>query len=133
MKQCKIESCESTDLATRSALCKPHHREYTRNHYAQNKQAYLDKAKRTRTDNGALIREAKSAPCADCGQTYPYYVMDFDHRDNKEFTLGNYRSMGRKQILSEIAKCDVVCANCHRERTAARAGYGTTIIIQSMV
>lgn len=127
MKQCRIEDCKSTDLATRSALCKEHHREYVREHYRSNTQSYLDKAKKHRTSNGELIRQAKSVPCFDCKQSYPYYVMDFDHKENKEFTLGLYRNMGKNQILTEIAKCDVVCSNCHRMRTAQRAGYGISM------
>ena len=131
MKTCRAENCDSTDLATRSALCREHHREYVREHYRSNKVSYVEKAKRHRTDNRELIRQAKSVPCLDCGQTYPYYVMDFDHRENKEFTLGNYAAMGRKQILAEISKCDVVCSNCHRMRTASRAGY--SIVTADMV
>ena len=72
-----------------------------------------------------LIREAKDRPCSDCGRRFPFYVMDFDHRDRAEklFNIGADALRGRCSIESlkrEIAKCDVVCANCHRERTHAR-------------
>lgn len=51
--------------------------------------------------------------------------MDFDHRENKQFTIAkSYGVMSNEKFLAEIAKCDIVCANCHRMRTAARAGYG---------
>lgn len=47
--------------------------------------------------------------------------MDFDHvRGEKVFTLGQVRQIrtySLVRIQEEIAKCDVVCANCHRERT----------------
>jgi len=105
-------------------MCKKHHRDYTRAHYAANKQYYVDKAARHNAAAAKLVREAKSVSCMDCGNTYPYYVMDFDHRENKEFTLGGSGSKsGRQKILAEIEKCDVVCSNCHRIRTATRAGY----------
>jgi hypothetical protein len=72
-----------------------------------------------------MIRQAKSVPCADCGLSFPYYVMDFDHRPGeiKDFALANVASQSRisaKRIRAEIAKCDVVCANCHRIRTWRR-------------
>lgn len=66
----------------------------------------------------------KNVPCMDCGVRYPSYVMDFDHRDpsTKLFNIatelrGCYIT---QRILDEIAKCDVVCANCHRERSFGR-------------
>lgn len=67
----------------------------------------------------ALVREAKERPCADCGQRYPSYVMDLDHRpgSGKKFILAHARTKGMKQALAELAKCEAVCANCHRERT----------------
>jgi hypothetical protein len=48
--------------------------------------------------------------------------MDFDHRRNekKKFLLSQIHNATKKKILAEIAKCDVVCANCHRERTFQR-------------
>ncbi len=71
-----------------------------------------------------LIREIKDQPCADCGKRYPHYVMDFDHvRGKKKFNLAWMAIRSIKNILEEVAKCDVVCANCHRERTyGAKSG-----------
>lgn len=58
-------------------------------------------------------------PCMDCGKTYPPYVMDFDHRDPKlkSHVIGNMHFAMVKRLEEEAAKCDLVCANCHRERT----------------
>ena len=56
----------------------------------------------------------------DCGKKYPPYIMDFDHRD-PELKVGSIAELVAKAdsslLLAEIEKCDVVCANCHRERT----------------
>jgi hypothetical protein len=69
-----------------------------------------------------IVIEAKQKPCADCGIQYPYYVMDFDHREGetKNFSLFKIHGATVKRILEEITKCDVVCANCHRKRTHQR-------------
>lgn len=57
----------------------------------------------------------------DCGDSYPPYVMDFDHvRGVKTRNVGNMRTCSIETIQREIAKCDVVCSNCHRERTHSR-------------
>ena len=68
------------------------------------------------------VKRHKSVPCADCGVTYPHYVMDFDHvRGEKLFSIGtSQKDFGCKALSvlrQEIAKCEVVCSNCHRERT----------------
>lgn len=68
-----------------------------------------------------IIRQAKNKPCADCKQTFPYYVMDFDHvRGKKLASVSKTYANGPRFIKREIAKCDVVCANCHRIRTHQR-------------
>lgn len=67
-----------------------------------------------------IIKEAKSVPCMDCGVGYPSYVMDFDHRDPTEKIACVSELIKKKSeriIRNEIAKCDVVCSNCHRQRT----------------
>ena len=65
----------------------------------------------------SLIASYKDVPCADCGVKYPPYVMDFDHRGDKVQGVAGMWSRSMEVLLAEIAKCDVVCANCHRERT----------------
>jgi transposase len=71
-----------------------------------------------------VVQEFKTGkPCMDCNIEYPYYVMDFDHRPDeiKIFTIGiMYKHITMGDLLKEIAKCDLVCANCHRYRTWQR-------------
>lgn len=57
--------------------------------------------------------------CADCGETDPI-VLEFDHLDGKEFTIGSHRVMSMPKIWLEVAKCEVVCSNCHKRRTHYR-------------
>lgn len=92
--------------------------------YDDNKHVYLERNARKRQERIAFVHEMKDrTPCADCGQNFPYYVMDFDHRDGdaKEALVSTLvNSGGMARLLAEIEKCDIVCANCHRERTFAR-------------
>jgi len=76
----------------------------------------------------ALIDEIKSQPCTDCRQSYPPYVMDFDHLDpeQKLFTIGRGVSVGTIRLREEMAKCEVVCSNCHRIREHDRRQYHGT-------
>ena len=60
--------------------------------------------------------------CADCGYNAHPAALDFDHLPgvDKKFELALAQSRGIDSIKAEAAKCEVVCANCHRVRTALR-------------
>jgi transposase len=64
----------------------------------------------------------QETPCADCKENYPYWVMEFDHLDNKSFTISHFKhtTYSLDRVKAEIAKCEVVCANCHKNRTYLR-------------
>lgn len=98
-------------------------KEYKQKHYAANKQKYIDQAAARKKLLKEEINALKSVPCMDCGIQYPPYVMDFDHRPGEE-KVGAIAKMvnnvQRAKIFVEIEKCDVVCSNCHRERTNSR-------------
>ena len=69
------------------------------------------------------LRDLKTkTPCVDCGINYPHYVMDFDHvRGQKHANVMELVStLSKKRIDEEIAKCEIVCSNCHRIRTHMR-------------
>jgi hypothetical protein len=70
-----------------------------------------------------LYANAKDNPCKDCGQRFPTVAMDFDHPAGlKKHNPADLMGRGRRWevIEAEIAKCDLVCANCHRVRTYSR-------------
>lgn len=73
-----------------------------------------------------FIDSLKVGPCLDCGDTHPPYCMDFDHRPDeiKSFGISEARNRGysKERIIAEVAKCDLLCAICHRKRTFARYG-----------
>lgn len=104
--------------------CKKCYLEYGRRHYQNNKQYYIDKAKRyndahwDRTHR-LLWAYLQKHPCIDCGNTDPR-VLEFDHvRGEKTHNVSDLKSLrfGWNAILKEIEKCDVRCANCHRIKT----------------
>ena len=85
--------------------CRPCRAEYGRLHYLANRQRYVEKAKQ-RTD---ALRERN------------YALGPLSARPPVR-RLRRARRPGTA-ILAGIEKCDVVCANCHRRRTAKRGGF----------
>lgn len=75
----------------------------------------------------AIVLERKSNPCADCGGRFDPVAMDFDHVRGRKVL--NISALSRQQwsmekLLEELEKCELVCANCHRVRTAKRDWLG---------
>lgn len=79
-----------------------------------------------RAEGRQLLNELKDVPCMDCGGRFPPECMDFDHRDptQKAFGIGGSVGLAPARLRAEAAKCDVVCANCHRIRTTAQRAAG---------
>jgi hypothetical protein len=77
----------------------------------------------------SLVKQKKSLGCMDCGAILPPYVMDMDHRMGTT-KLGNISDMAKDCVAltkfnEELAKCDPICSNCHRERTYRRSLEGS--------
>jgi hypothetical protein len=71
-----------------------------------------------------IFRQYKEdAGCADCGYDYPHYMLEFDHLPGTKKVDNVYRVLkkyGLESAWQEVAKCEVVCANCHKRRTFER-------------
>jgi len=115
----------------RSSWCKTCTRAYKKRYYNANKQKYLHGAtvsnhKRRYAIRKELLDYLLLHPCIDCGEADPI-VLEFDHRDpfekvwNISKMVSNMKPMDL--IYSEVQKCDVRCANCHRRKTAKQFGW----------
>ena len=139
MKSCshchekKPESCFGRDrgkkdgLTSRCKLCKrKQERDYYNNPLTGRKKAYKSRKKRVIKENQKILyRYLESQHCLDCGEK-DIVLLDFDHvGDDKVLAVSQMLLNGYSwnTIKKEIAKCDVVCANCHRLRTARRANW----------
>jgi len=80
-------------------------------------------AQQRRLSKLATYAERKRSPCVDCGGTFHQVAMHFDHvrgvkKANPSSYAYDYGSVDR--MLSELDKCEIVCANCHAVRTYNR-------------
>ena len=103
----------------------PHHL-YNARYYREHRLAEIGRVRARQAATRQFLRDLRCRPCADCGAVLPPYAMDFDHRKPEEkkvaLAAGKALLKSRMELLAEIAKCDVVCANCHRRRTTRRRG-----------
>jgi hypothetical protein len=115
---------------TRQRHCRRCQATYRRAHYLANRDDYIRRQvariNKYRIENRALmLAYLLGHPCVDCGAANPV-VLDFDHRDPAE-KKGNVRELAMRKpwrlVLSEVAKCDVRCANCHLRRTAEQFNW----------
>ena len=69
------------------------------------------------------MREVKSQPCTDCGGRFHPAAMTFDHLPGT-MKRGDVADLVRRGCTglarAELAKCEIVCANCHALRTYLR-------------
>ena len=95
-----------------------------------NRKAGLALKNKVRERNRQFVRDyliGKS--CIDCGESDPI-VLEFDHFENKKENIAILiQNSSIERIQSEILKCHIRCANCHRRKTANELGYYKTKIV----
>lgn len=126
--KCGIEKEQSLFAARNSvtshAHCKACQRALSSAHYQSDKKKYIHRISVRQDELRTWLFELKSKPCMDCGNQFKPWQMDFDHRDHltksTEISKMVSKCMSKDRIALEIAKCDLVCSNCHRDRTYKR-------------
>lgn len=106
-----------------SSICRDCSKAKSKAYYAinkekQKKQINNRKRKRIYENKRKIFEYLTNNPCP-CGESDPR-VLEFDHlrdktKDVSLFLAGGY---SWERILKEISKCQVLCANCHRRKTA---------------
>ena len=122
--------CKKKDVR-RNGRCSKCINKYCKTHYEKNKEKYKAKA---RIHNQRYIREGRmfvrglkmSNSCVECFESHPD-VLEFDHVEpstkNTDVSYMAQHAYSLKTIEEEIAKCILLCANCHRKRTALQKDW----------
>lgn len=92
---------------------------WNKRHYKENRELEKKRIFGRRDRIVVWMREYKSKlSCEICGENTPA-CLDFHHRDGrtKDISIAMFRQKGWgiDHIKSEMAKCIVICANCHRK------------------
>lgn len=105
--------------------CRACCREVSRRHYQRHRAAYIERRRRRqplerRRTAGAVLAYLRDHPCTGCGESDPV-VLEFNHVDSTS-KLGNIGQMirdcvSKAPLATDIAKCEVLCANCHQRHT----------------
>lgn len=120
-KLCAAKDDEASKLRRRRKVSATRKKWYRRNRqqvltYMRERYVHMHR------DRVAFVDWLKSAPCQDCGGTFPACCMDFDHRRDKVTDVSKMlrSKFTNEEVMLELAKCELVCANCHRIRTRVR-------------
>lgn len=100
------------------SFCKSCMKEYKLSYYQENKTTVITKVRENKRKVREWFNDYKSGlACEECGQNHPA-TLDFHHLDSdaKDVEVGQLvgYGYGKDLILAEVAKCKVLCSNCHR-------------------
>lgn len=130
MKICNIHNEEHVKKGNRTG-CKSCNREYQRKWINANRETHR---KRVRENNKRIIERNRKFicdyllknSCIVCGES-DIVVLDFDHLDpeTKTKTVSELvrTAASLDRLVEEVSKCQVLCANCHRRKTAKEFGW----------
>lgn len=115
--------------------CKACNKAYSKAYYADNREEQRNRLfeinlKARIRNREFILSYLKKHPCAVCGETDPV-VLEFDHiRDSKSLCVSRacHRMWGIPRLRKEVEKCQVLCANCHKRKTAKEQGWYRNIL-----
>lgn len=113
----------------RTAVCKECTAKRSNDWYYKNREHQMENTNRNRKRYRQTAKEyvwdyLSTHPCVRCGETNPI-VLEFHHRGDKDIEVSRLIGRGASldSLIAEIAKCDVLCANCHRIVTAEEQNW----------
>ena len=123
-KKCKVEP--ALQQSTLCVNCKKDKAHYDKDYYKQNATEKTASATQTKKDIVKWYYALKdNKNCQDCMGQYRYWQQDYDHLPSftKFMDVSKMVRLGyaKEKIMNEIAKCSLICKNCHSTRTHMRA------------
>lgn len=112
-----------------NSICRQCSKSSSKQYYRLNSQKHkLETAKRAKQQKEKnkefVYSYLLTHPCVACGEADPI-VLEFDHLKDKKFEIARMVASGFSfsSIKTEIDKCQVLCANCHRRKTAKELNW----------
>lgn len=134
-----IRDKKTNRLHAQCKICyKAHRLSYSLEHYRKYGDQYRERAKIRRAKikenlHLQILQYLSGKSCELCSEN-DIRVLDFDHLDpsTKSFTIarGITNGLNWDEILLEIKKCRILCANCHRKHTATQNGSYKLLILE---
>lgn len=102
-----------------NSRCKECQRKKSKQHYLDNKDRYKKNNNKRMKLLWEWLEEYKSKlSCSRCGFSGHPAVIEFHHKDRESKIACISKLLAdtknKEKVLLEIAKCDTLCANCHR-------------------
>lgn len=95
-------------------------KQYQREWVKRNRGTINITIKKARDERTEYIRNLKKNPCVDCGNSFDPRAMDFHHKDGngkgRRLADASNQKWTYAEIDLEVAKCELICSNCHRIR-----------------
>jgi glutaredoxin len=94
---------------------------YMRNYRASGipREKHLQASRRKHQETKAFINTMKQliGVCSKCGATSNIEKFEWHHREkhSKRFKIANAGTRSRQALLEELAKCDLLCPQCHKD------------------
>ena len=111
-------------------ICKACCKIYEQKAYRKNPKKYLeDSIERKKKYVDEFTKYKSTLSCKSCGESR-YWVLDFHHidpstKDSEVSTL--LRTKSKQAAWDEVAKCVILCKNCHSDFHHQERTHGTTI------
>jgi len=107
-----------------NSICRVCSNARSKRYYKENREKHLgvisrQRAKGREARHEFIVEYLLEHPCAECGEPDPV-VLEFDHLGDKEMEISTavHQGWGWSRLKKEIAKCQVLCSNCHKRKTA---------------
>lgn len=115
--------CKDCYVVNRRKIWKEHYHKYGSNY----RERAVERSRKIKANLKAQMLEyLRDKSCTNCGVS-DIRVLEFDHIDPSKKSFSIARGIGSAlswaSILAEIAKCQILCANCHKIRTANQQGW----------
>lgn len=120
--------CKDCYVINRRKKWREHYHKYGSNY----RERAVERSRKIKNDlRTHMLTYLNDKACVRCGVN-DIRVLEFDHIDPKTKAFSIARAIAStfswERILAEISKCQILCANCHKIKTATENNWYKTII-----